>query len=410
HAMKPLHLVIRQAEFLRCVRMILLDPSRMAVCRVRRRETGEALEFLLDHWTLSEATPNGQDLPPLSDWGVITKDFDQAMSPQALLKRVQPKSSQSVVGICLQAENPNAFPTLVFDQGTWRTPESIRFVGAGMLTLPDVFDDSAVTLRESRTAGALGPLFPRLKASSIALIGAGRGGQELARQFVAAGLRRLTVVDADRLAIENLDAMPLARVADLDCNKGEQLAAALRQNQPDATISWTPRSIWHPESLRKLRETRVDAVFSFVDRDAARLTAARLCQETTTVHIDIGTNVQRNADGSRSMTADIRLFEPHEGCVACVPPMDDLSDVLYEIATPEDCLHRGVPVAWHEQRAGSLLYLNSFACAIAIETWFAWLAGKLPTSHWVRVEWPEFGLPEVRAGSVGPRQDCSFCK
>jgi len=153
----------------------------------------------------------------------------------------------------------------------------------------------------------------------------------------------------------------------------------------------------------------VDAVISFVDSDAARLAVSRLCQESETVHMDVGTLVQWTQEGTRRMSADVRLFEPRRGCVACVPAMEQMDDALYELAAPEGALHRGRPMAWDELRAGSLLHLNAAVCSLAVETWLGWLAGKYTTSHWARMFWNEFETPEFHSGPVGPSNQCLFC-
>jgi molybdopterin/thiamine biosynthesis adenylyltransferase len=351
--------------------------------------------------------PNGQTLAPLSDWGVATAAED--LTPEKLIDHLQPRGSQLVVVLCLRSSDLRSLPVAIYDQGRIDRPESVRFIGSGLLTLPEPKTKPSNTTRDSRTVGALREQFDRMKSLSMILVGAGRGGQELARQLVSIGLRRLTVIDGDHIGPENLDAMPMAGPSDIGKKKVTQLARSLRRNQPDLTISCVPHSVLNANAIRTIRETRVDAVISFVDSDAARLATSRLCQENEFVHVDIGTLVQLTEQGKRRMAADVRLFEPRHGCIACVPPMERLDDALYELGLPAGALHRGRPMAWDELRAGSLLHLNASACSLAIETWLGWLAGIHSTSHWTRMFWNEFETPEFDSGPVGPSSDCLFC-
>lgn len=405
----PHGIVILQRDFLSNLRPLLIDRSGALRCPVRRRKTTSQEELILGPWTRLDALPNGQALPPLSDWGVVAMGTPGIDTPESLLHAVQPKDSQLVVVICINPEHLDQLPVTVFDQGRCVTPESIRFIGSGMLTLPAP-SASKPSLRDSRTMGALRDAYDRTRAASVILVGAGRGGQQLASMLVAAGVRRMTLIDGDRLGPENLDAMPLAAERDTNELKVLQLAKMLRQNQPQLTVSCIPQSILDGNAIRAFRETRVDAVFSFVDSNAARLATSRLCQENETMHIDVGTHIEWSSAGERQMAADVRLFEPREGCVACCPVMEDLDDALYEVAAPKGALRRGRPVLWDQLRAGSLLHLNTMAGSLAVETWLAWLAGSLPTSYWARMRWNAGELPTFDSGSVGPTEHCPFCR
>jgi molybdopterin/thiamine biosynthesis adenylyltransferase len=404
---KPFSLIINQREFIDAVRPVLIQARRVATCRIRRRETTSSIELLMNDWSATDAFPSGQALPPMSDLGLVMIANDDE-TPERMIERTRPKRSQTVVGVCLRSSDFRHLPVAIFDQGEWVRPESVRFIGSGLLTLPES-TPMPPSVRESRTWGPLRSEFDRMTSLWVTLVGVGRGGQELARQLVSIGLRRLTLIDGDRIGPENLDAMPMAGEKDVNELKVFQLARALRRNQPELTISCVPKSILDPVAIRAVRETRSDAIMSFVDSDAARLAVARLCQESETIHLDVGTLIRRTPAGIRRMSADVRLFEPRRGCVACCPPMERIDDALYDLAAPEGVLRRGRPTSWNELRAGSLLHLNAAACGLAVEMWLGWLSGSFTTSRWARMFWDEYALPEFEAGPVGPSQQCSFC-
>ena len=432
----PITLVINQPQFLRTLRSVMLDQGQFVIGRVIRRQTTQSLELIIDGWSPTEGIPDGRSMAPMLDWAVLVNNFNQRIPVERLIEVVQPKRSHLLVAISLEPDHHELLPVLIVDNGRVFRPEQIRFIGSGLLTLPDSSDTTASgrdevdhtasvnapvdypipsstsdsdQLRSSRTTGALRGLYDRLQKLTVILVGAGRGGQELARQLVATGIRRLIIIDGDRIGPENLDAMPMVTTDDVGEFKAVHLARVLRLNQTDLTVTCIPHSIFAPDAVRMLRETRADTVFSFIDSDAGRLAVSQLCMTTQTVHVDTGSLIQWE-DDLRTMSVDVRLFEPGLGCVACVPAMENLNDVLYQFSAPDNALSRGLATEWDEQRAGSLLHLNAMACAITIETWLAWLNGKISTSHWRRVRWDDGGIPEFHAGNVGPADDCRFCR
>lgn len=413
----------------------MLDQGQFVVGRVVRRRTTQGLELIIDSWSHAEGIPDGRSMAPMLDWAVMVNNFNQRIPVERLIDVVQPKRSHLLVAISLEPDHHELLPVLILDNGRVSRPEQVRFIGSGLLTLPDsnIKVPSAIdrdpndsrstdndeptssgtmdneTLRSSRTVGALRALYDRLQKLIVILVGAGRGGQELARQLVAAGVRRLIIIDGDRIGPENLDAMPMVTTADLGEFKAVHLARVLRLNQPDLTVTCIPHSVFASDAVRMLRETRADTVFSFIDSDAGRLAVSQLCTATQTVHVDTGSLIEWKED-ARTMSADVRLFEPGLGCVACVPPMENLDEVLYQFSAPDNALSRGLPTEWDDQRAGSLLHLNAMACAVTIETWLGWLNGNISTSHWTRIRWTEGGIPEFHAGNVGPNEHCRFCR
>jgi hypothetical protein len=214
----------------------------------------------------------------------------------------------------------------------------------------------------------------------------------------------LAVIDQDLLGPENLDAMPHVSCLDLGRPKAVLLAESLQRNQPDLALTCLSEAV-----LRYLNQSRPDIVCSFVDNNAARLTTGWKCQQGEIVHLDIGTLIERTEDGKRGLRADIRLFEPRRGCVACVPQLPALEDTLYEASAPAGAMQRGRPILWNEQRAGSLLHWNAFACSLAMELLLSYLEGTIRTSHWVRVHAESGRNPRIESASVGPAEDCPFC-
>jgi hypothetical protein len=89
--------------------------------------------------------------------------------------------------------------------------------------------------------GTRGTLPAQIASANILLLGAGALGATLAEQLVRAGMRRLTIVDEDRLEAGNLVRHPLG-IFDLKENKATRLAIHLSLASPHASITAIPAS------------------------------------------------------------------------------------------------------------------------------------------------------------------------
>lgn len=406
-------LILSCADLQRTAPAILLDRGRCAAAPLRGMDLEHNRELLLGAWEPRTNPPNGGEYPPLAEYAVLAADRAGGLTIDQLVEQMQPKRSHRVVVILLNPRDRAAFPVALWDQGMSVPISRVRFIGTRLVTLSsEGVREPSPTLRASRTTGALRGLYPQVLALSALLVGAGRGASELARQLVAAGLRWLTVVDHDRLGLENFDAMPHAAVWQKGQSKTQVLARSLRRNQPRLTVSCLDRPVTSLEGLSLLDRRRFDTVFSFVDNPAARLAASLKCRERLMVHLDLGTLIEHDAAGNRVMSADIRLFEPGQGCAACVPRLtpEELDDAIHQISAPDDALHRGPRRAWNADRSGSLHHVNALACSLAVELWLGYLAGTVTTSHWIRVRWPAGGVPAIEQSSIGPGDDCIVCR
>ena len=411
------------------MRRVVLDSGRFVVGRVRRRHAVGELRLIVDRFEPVPGIPSGNRLPAYHDWAVLTCTRRGQPQVAQLPAIVHASPSQLVVCLCLDSKYHERIQAIVWNGGKLVSVTTLRIVGSGGFELPepehdDPFDITPdrrefLALRESRTLGALRNLLPtRIRPRCIVNVGAGGGGSSLAVQLAALGRpRRMLLFDGDRIGPENLNALPHAAEADArdQALKVEILAAALEANQPDLHVNGLPWPITEGRSIQMLENTRVDAFFSFVDNDAARLCTNQLAREAHAVHIDVGTLIRWDGD-ERIMHADIRLFEPGHGrgCVFCVPqmPAKQRDEAIYELNAPPNSLHRGEPFAWDDEtqgRAGSLYLLNSLASSVAVDLWLAWLDGRIETSHWIRVNWRFGDVPRFEAANVRGVSQCQLC-
>jgi molybdopterin/thiamine biosynthesis adenylyltransferase len=412
--------ILNQQDLLQVAPKLMLDSGLAAVGRVREHDTLEGREFILDRWEIVSPFPNGRQRPPMTTWAVMLSE--DSTSLDSLIERLSPKRSQRVIVLLLNRKDHSKLTLAAWFDGRWTNPSEVSLVGSGMLTLKSsdrftaVEESSDQSIRASRTRDALPRgVFEKVRSAQVAMVGAGGGGIALAGCLVSIGILKLTMIDSDRLGPENLDRMPWVRHQSVGEHKTKELACRLAENQPDLLVRGLPYSIQSDIPAEHLRSNRPDVMFSFVDSNSARLATSLLARELETIHIDLGSSVVWE-EKTRVLSGDIRLFEPGQGrgCVACVPAMPQIEDVLYDLSRPPGSLARGPQVPWNESRAGSLFHLNHMVAALAMELWVAWLSGSLRTSTWTRLRW-RGEIPEVRqtsvaspAGSAGEKS-CRFC-
>ncbi len=400
--------ILPQADFQRIAAPLLIDRRGFALAPLVSRPTTRGRELVAGPWRRL-ASEGPARTPPREAGIILGVRSERLATPDDLLRTWSPVPAQRLVGILLDPVDRARFAIGLWEHGLWGRVDEVRWIGPRLPRLPEPRTTVGDDPRDSRTAGALRALAPRLGTLSVVLVGAGRGASELARQLVAVGVRRLTILDHDHVGPENLDAMPHAAPRDIGRPKGVVLARALRRNQPGLTVSCLNDSVVTATALRYLARSRADTVFSFVDDDAARLAVGWQCQQGCLVHVDVGTLIRHDAAGQRDMRGDVRLFEPRGGCVACTPPMPRLSEALYALSAPDGALHRGTPTAWEAERSGSLHHWNAVASGVAVEVWLGYLAGTITTSHWTRLRATEGAALRIDGAAVQGAPDCPFC-
>tara|TARA_R110002111_G_scaffold260867_1_gene332908 strand:+ start:15202 stop:16449 length:1248 start_codon:yes stop_codon:yes gene_type:complete len=391
------------------VRTLLLEPDQCAIGALRWNAGADMTELLANHLEIKENLPQGQDQFPLTDWMVLTIQQSPEITPVEILQQIAPRVSQTVVIVTLYKDDFSRWEGLVHRDGTCYPLEEVRVIGPGMLRLERVSQtelfEPPLSGRWSRTIGALGnELWQQVSQAHVLQIGCGRNGTLVAWQFAGLGIRQITLVDPDQLEWGNLDAMPGLTHDDVGQPKATALAKRLVAFNPDMML----RCVTEPvtDVLSHLR-SRFDLIVTCVDADAPRLAASWLSRELLIPHLDIGTSVQRTAEAP-VMSGDIRLLLPFQGCVNCVGGLSDSEETFYEFAAPPGSMHRGEPVAWHEQRAGSLVHLNSIAVGTSLEIWLSLLQRHVG-SFWQRLSWNHQSGLEANGATVGPDQSCPFC-
>lgn len=123
------------------------------------------------------------------------------------------------------------------------------------------------------------PLVPdRTPDFNVVILGVGGLGSVVAMALVAAGIRRLTLVDPDCVALSNLHRQPLYQEQDIGQSKVETAAQRLATMAPDSTIETHAMRVETMEQLLPLVQTHtcmVDASDNFATRFLANDAALR---------------------------------------------------------------------------------------------------------------------------------------
>ena len=381
---------------------------------LRQHGTPVAIEFLCDNIWFTEELPTGDQLKPLDDWLVIT--LNRAGQPSPLdISQFAVHNWQTMIWLNLDQDNPALWSVSILRHGKWSVLTDTHIIGSGMLRLSssDISTDhrpnAYTTERWSRTRGVIGDaVFQRLQSCTVTVIGAGRNGSQLAFQLAALGVGTLRLFDEDILRLHNMDANPGIPVAACGVTKVKALAAALKMFRPDLTVQIIEQRASYRTLEDYLRE-RSDLVVTCTDSDTPRLGTALVARRNLFVHLDVATSIQRTEAGNLSMTGDVTLLLPTEGCCSCVGGFRDPVATRHDLTAPPNSLRRQMQPAWNVQRAGSLVTLNSMVVGAAVQSWLDLLTGDLTTSIWHRFAWtPGQGL-RCDSAAVTAAENCEIC-
>jgi hypothetical protein len=395
----------------RSLRPLLLSPG-FAVAECRRLMNSTSPAFLVDELMISPRCPRGEQFPPLADWLVWSVGQEAPDSAQELIEEIEPRASQSLVVGQFSIPQPELWDAVHWHSGQITPLSGFRVIGPGMLKVnrePEEVSTEESQDRESRTRGALGDeVYRKIRRSTVTLVGAGRNGSQMAWQLAALGVRHLRLIDPDVLEARNLNAAPGLLASDAGRSKVRALAERLIAFRPDLLVTALEASATETSAVDLMRQP-ADLLITCCDSDAPRLAAALVARDTLKVHLDVGTQIEREGD-ERRMFGDVRLLLPSEGCIRCVGGLVDREQTFYELAAPVGTLHRGVQLSWQTQRAGSLLQWNAIAIGCAVESWCQLLSGDVRGSLWQRLNWPPGAGLSVQSAIVSSADDCWLCQ
>ncbi|GHC19869.1 HesA/MoeB/ThiF family protein [Aidingimonas halophila] len=159
----------------------------------------------------------------------------------------------------------------------------------------------------------------RLLNSRVLIVGAGGLGSPVALYLAAAGVGRLTIADADRVELSNLQRQIAHTQVDLGSNKADSARAAALALNPQCRID-TLTSHLEGEAMREAVSS-VDLVVDCTDRFSSRYAINHACV-TTGRPLVSGAAIR--------FSGQLAVFDPRDSespCYACLyPPQEGMSD------------------------------------------------------------------------------------
>lgn len=168
----------------------------------------------------------------------------------------------------------------------------------------------------------------------VAVVGCGGTGSAVAEQLVRLGIRKLLLIDADRLSASNVTRVYGSRIRDVSRPKAEILRDYLTQIVPNLDCKAVNGMITLEPVARLLAEQ--DLVFGCTDDNAGRLVLSRLSSYFLTPVIDVGVLLTSDASGALTgINGRVTILSPGSACLVCRDRVD-LARASAEVMTPEE--------------------------------------------------------------------------
>jgi molybdopterin/thiamine biosynthesis adenylyltransferase len=410
-------IVIARSAYDAAIRRQLRNVETYAVGSFRWQETISGRQLLVEALEPVRGVPGGASRPPMDSYLVMRVENEPSpLTASGLLDRVQPLRSHFTAAMVIHTGPPARWDACLHAPNGARTRvDAVTVQGPAplYLTRASPADPPAADDRErwSRTAGALGDeVFARVRRCRVNVVGAGRNGTLCATMLAGLGVAQLRLIDGDTLEPHNQIGTLGLDTNDIGRSKAEALARTLHRQRPDLTLSAWDKSLLADDVMADLRRRPADLVLTSVDDDAARLAGWLLARSLLVPHLDVASAIL-SGPADRQLLGDVRLFVPGrgQGCPICVGGVGNLDDTLYALNAPAGALRRGEVTSWHDQRAGSLIGLNSLVVGAAMQLWLDYLSGRCRSSAWQRLRWqPGSGL-QSNFAAVNSAATCQFC-
>lgn len=226
--------------------------------------------------------------------------------------------------------------TLQHEDGTHYAIDRLWIVGDRWRLIHPVNADNARSeARFDRNIRAFGSHIQRaLGELNVAIVGCGGTGSAVAEQLVRLGVRKLLLIDADRLSESNVTRVYGSRVADVGRPKVDVLKGHLESIVPDVKCEALDSMITLEPAARRLADQ--DLVFGCTDDNAGRLVLSRLASYFLTPVIDVGVLLSSDSSGMLTgIDGRITILSPGSACLVCRGRID-LARAGAEVLTPAE--------------------------------------------------------------------------
>lgn len=211
----------------------------------------------------------------------------------------------------------------------WRIGDRFRLLHAYGSRTPELAPTYDRNIRAFGPAiqGALGDL-------RVGIVGCGGTGSIIAEQLVRLGVKRVLLVDPDRLSESNLTRVYGSTVADVDRPKVEILAEHLSRIAVGVRCETVQAMVSVEPTARQL--VGCDVVFGCTDDNAGRLVLSRFATYLMTPVIDCGVLLSSGEHGELiGIDGRVTVLSPGQACLVCRGRID-LGRAASELMTPQE--------------------------------------------------------------------------
>jgi molybdopterin-synthase adenylyltransferase len=199
------------------------------------------------------------------------------------------------------------------------------------------------SLQTSKAAGTTGEGFDRqvrafgvegqlaIHDASVAVVGLGGTGSVVAQQLAHLGVRRLTLVDPDRVEPTNLNRLIGATPQDVGALKVAVAARHARQIGV-TSIDEVPRDVVEDDVAISLAAT--DFIFCCTDSMASRAVLNQLAYQYLVPCIDVGVAIHVTEGTVRYIAGRVQMLAPGLPCLVCTDKLD-AEAIRREMLSPE---------------------------------------------------------------------------
>jgi molybdopterin-synthase adenylyltransferase len=243
----------------------------------------------------------------------------------------------------------------------------------------------------------------RIAATSIAIVGLGGLGCQVAQQLAYLGVVDFVLVDADIVSTSNLNRLVGAGPGDVGASKVAVAARMIQTIQPDANVDAVPTpfaAVAPPSGF-----ARADLIFGCVDDDVARLELLRHASVHALPYIDLASDVAPGGEfGGRVVFA-----KDGERCLACLGELDQhvlaRAQMSDEQRAADDKIY-GVERDALDDAGPSIVSVNGLVASLAVTEFMAWRTGLRAPVGYLNYRGDR--------GTVGSRADperphCHYC-
>ena len=213
----------------------------------------------------------------------------------------------------------------------------------------------------------------KLKASHIAIIGAGGIGCPAITYLAAAGVGKLTIIDHDHVELSNLHRQPLFTDADIGAPKADVAATAARRINPH--VDAVPVIARLDDTNAQGLLAKASLILAGCDNFATRLAVNRA---SVALHIPLLSAAIGAFDGQVALYEGWRSDRP---CYACLVGSDPDREGI-------NCAEAGVMSAL----AGMIGTMAALEAVRALTGWGQSLSGRLTIIDMLERRWREIGV------------------